>query len=189
MNSTTNILDLPIETPGSNRPNENNTNITETPKQNDINNLDNNTINQIINGLKQASTTGVTQLQSRDIPQSTEMLTQDEQIQPNYIPHCQNQKDYIKEYETNESIMHNYHENMTKKNNLDEMYNEIQIPLLLAVLYFLFQLPIFRKYLFRYLPFLFYNDGNFNINGYLFTSIIFSTMYYILSKITNYFTS
>lgn len=33
--------------------------------------LDQTTINQIVSGLQQASSTGVTQLQSRDIPQTT----------------------------------------------------------------------------------------------------------------------
>ncbi len=38
--------------------------------------LDQSTINQIINGLQQASSAGLTQLQSRDIPRNTEHTTQ-----------------------------------------------------------------------------------------------------------------
>ena len=60
--------------------------------------LDQSTIAQIVNGLQQASSSGLTQLQSRDIPRTTETLTQDEQIQPNYIPQTSNH-DYIKENE------------------------------------------------------------------------------------------
>ena len=62
--------------------------------------------------------------------------------------------------------------NLKRQNSLDDTYNEIQTPLLLAVLYFLFQLPFFRKFLFNYLPVLFSNDGNLNINGFLFTARI-----------------
>jgi hypothetical protein len=67
------------------------------------------------------------------------------------------------------------------------MYNEIQTPLLLAVLYFLFQLPFFKKNLFTYFPILFSVDGNLNINGFLFTSILFGLIFYMLNKITTHF--
>jgi hypothetical protein len=79
-----------------------------------------------------------------------------------------------------------YNNRIERNNQMEDVYKEIQIPLLLAVLYFLFQLPIFKKYLFCYFPILFANDGNFNINGYLFTSILFSMFYYLLNKINNF---
>lgn len=186
MSDTTSILDLPTDSIYGAGLNTNNINlsITEKPKMNEQNNgLDQTTINQLMNDLQQANNTGATQLQSRDIPQNTNIFTQDEQIQPNYIPQEKNKTDYISNHDISTQPTPK-----TQNNTLDEMYNELQIPILLAVLYFLFQLPIFRKYLFRYLPILFLKDGNLNINGYLFTSIIFSLLYYLLSKITLYFT-
>jgi hypothetical protein len=72
-------------------------------------------------------------------------------------------------------------------NSLDDMYNEIQTPLLIAVLYFLFQLPFFKKFLFKYLPFLFSSDGNYNLNGFLLTSIAFGILFHFLIKTTTYF--
>ena len=56
--------------------------------------LDQSTISQIVNGLQQASLAGATSLPSRDIPLHTEQLTQDTQIQPNYVPPPQ-MRDYI----------------------------------------------------------------------------------------------
>jgi len=144
--------------------------------------LDQSTIAQIVSGLQQASTTGATQLNSRDIPRTTEAITHDEQIQPNYIPPTANH-DYIKEDEDNEDIVNNYNSRAESDNNLDKIYDEIQTPLLLAILYFLFQLPIFKKYLFRYIPALFSKDGNTNIYGYIFTSGLFGSIYYFLSKV------
>jgi hypothetical protein len=144
--------------------------------------LDQSTIAQIVSGLQQASTTGATQLNSRDIPRTTEAITQDEQIQQNYIPPTTNH-DYIKEAEDNEDIVNNYNSRAESDNNLDKIYDEIQTPLLLAILYFLFQLPIFKKYLFRYIPALFSKDGNTNIYGYIFTSGLFGSIYYFLSKV------
>jgi hypothetical protein len=86
-------------------------------------------------------------------------------------------------------MINEHNKNEKNQNSLDDMYNEIQTPILLAVLYFLFQLPFFRKFLFSYFPVLFSNDGNMNINGFLFTSIIFSLFFYLLNKITNIFST
>ena len=59
--------------------------------------------------------------------------------------------DYIKNYEENSNIVDNYNKHEQYNSSIDDMYNEIQTPLLMAVLYFLFQLPFFRKFLFGYL--------------------------------------
>jgi hypothetical protein len=186
MSSTTNINDLPTDPVGGG-----NIGLNISEKQNDSHaanggqvSLDQTTINQIISGIQTASAAGATQLPGRDIPRNTEGLTQDVQIKPNYIPPQQN-TDYINNSETNNDIINEYNDQMKQSNSLDELYDEIQVPLLLAVLYFIFQLPIVRKWLLSYLPFLFHIDGNFNINGYVFTSIMFGSLYYILSKTMN----
>jgi len=148
--------------------------------------LDQATINQIVNGLQQATIAGATQLPSRDIPQNTQQYTHDPNIQPNYIPPSSN-ADYIKDYEDNNDIINDYNRRENTMNNLDQLYDELQIPLLIAVLFFLFQLPIFKKMLFTYFPILFFKDGNVNIYGYLFTSILFGLLYYLLFKIMTHF--
>jgi len=193
MTDTTSILDLPMDPAGggnnislSIQENNNSSQSNNNNSQNSFS-LDQTTINQIVSGLQQASTTGITQLPSRDIPQNTSNISQDPQIQPNYIPPPVNKSDYIKEYESNEDIINNYNKSHKNSNSLDEMYNEIQIPLLLSVLYFLFQLPIFKKSLFHYLPMIFSKDGNYNINGFIFTSCLFGLLFYILNKIIFHF--
>jgi hypothetical protein len=148
--------------------------------------LDQTTINQIINGLQQAGST--TQLPSRDIPQNIQNLVQDPQIHPDYIPRPTSMHDYIGE-EDNDGIIDSYNKKIHTMNKLDDMYNELQAPMLMAVLFFLFQLPIVKKLLFDYLPFLFFKDGNINLYGYFFTSILFGLLYYILLKIMNYFST
>jgi hypothetical protein len=150
--------------------------------------LDQTTISQIINGLQQAAISGATQLQSRDIPMTTTGISNDPQVMPNYVPAPSiQQQDYIRNYEETSDIINNYSKNKQTSNSLDDMYNEIQTPLLIAVLYFLFQLPFFKKILFSYIPFLFSNDGNYNINGFLFTSILFGVLFHFLMKISSYF--
>ena len=151
--------------------------------------LDQSTINQIVNGLQQASSAGLTQLQSRDIPRNTENIIQDPQIQPNYIPPTRETEDYIGDYEDNDEIISKYNRRVEQDSSLDQLYDEIQVPLLICILYFLFQLPIFRRLLFKYFPVLFFRDGNINIYGYLFTSVLFGTLYYFISKVTTHFST
>ena len=198
MSETTSILDLPTDpVSGGNISNnislkgsENNVisqgQLQASSSQGGVS-LDQTTISQIVNGLQQASAIGITQLPSRDIPMTTNGHSTDPYVQPNYV-HVPSQKnDYIRNFETTEDMIDNYSRNTQRQNSLDEMYNEVQTPLLLAVLYFLFQLPFFRKFLFNYFPVLFSNDGNLNINGFLFMSILFGLLFYTLNKITNHF--
>uniref|UniRef100_A0A6C0I8I7 Uncharacterized protein n=1 Tax=viral metagenome TaxID=1070528 RepID=A0A6C0I8I7_9ZZZZ len=145
--------------------------------------LDQSTISQIVNGLQQASIVGATSLPSRDIPQNTQQIMNDPAIQANYVPPPpENQSDYIKDEDTN----YTYREESINS-SLDSVYDEIQAPLLLSVLYFIFQLPIMRKLIFQYIPFLCSNDGNYNFNGLLFTSALFGFIYYSLTKTMSHF--
>jgi len=143
--------------------------------------LDQMTISQIVNGLQQASISGATQLPSRDIPLHTEQLTNDPQIQPNYVPQPnQKDRDYITDM--NYDNINDYYRAEKTQNSLDSLYDELQAPLLLAVLYFLFQLPFFKKTVFKHLPFFCNTDGNYNFNGLIFTCALFGFIYYSLSK-------
>jgi hypothetical protein len=201
MSDSTSILDLPTDPIGSGNGSNNisliaSENIKVPPQMQPLTNqipssnglsLDQTTISQIVNGLQQASITGITQLSSRDIPMNTTNISTDPQIQPNYVPPPINNIDYIKNYEQTSDIIDHYDKNMARQHSIDEMYNEIQTPLLLIVLYFLFQLPFVKKHLYRYFPVLFSTDGNLNINGLLFTSTLFGLLFYILNKITEQF--
>jgi len=196
MSDATSILDLPTDPIGGGSISNNismTTQETSIPhqqqqQQNSGMSLDQTTINQIVNGLQQATLTGVTQLPSRDIPMTTTEHSNDPQIMPNYVPAPPQQHvDYIRNYEQTSDMINNYNKGQQRNSSLDDMYNEIQTPLLLAVLYFLFQLPFFKRFLFNYIPFLFSNDGNYNINGYLFTSALFGLLFHFLIKTTSYF--
>lgn len=145
--------------------------------------LDQNTISQIVNGLQQASIAGMTTLPSRDIPTTTNNIISDPNVQPNYIPPPPPLK---KDFINDEHLYLDY--NRDKNNNtLDNLYDEIQPPLLLGLLYFMFQLPVFKRFLFHYTPFLFNPDANYNVQGLFFTSTLFGFLYYLLVKIMTNF--
>jgi hypothetical protein len=189
-NNTTSIHDLPSD-PMAGGSAKGSSNMSMSINETDYNNtnnsrslsLDQTTISQIVNGLQQASIAGATMLPSRDIPQTTHGITSDPQIQANYVPPAESNNDYINDddYDNDEAI-HNYNRTVDVKSSLDSIYDEIQTPLLLAILYFLFQLPIIRKTLCKYIPLLCNNDGNYNINGLVFTSVIFALIFFIFSK-------
>jgi hypothetical protein len=190
--NTTSIHDLPTDPAGGGSiggnvslvTNETNYKIASSQGQGGSSmSLDQSTISQIVNGLQQASIVGATSLPSRDIPQNTQQIMNDPGIQANYVPPPpENQTDYIKDEDTN----YTYKEE-TINSSMDAIYDEIQAPLLLSVLYFIFQLPIMKKLLFQYIPFLCNNDGNYNFNGLIFTSGLFGFIYYSLTKTMSHF--
>lgn len=143
-------------------------------------------LNQFVTGIQQASAAGMTGLPARDIPQNQESLTRDQQMKPNYIPRPE-PTDYIKEQHNNEEMIREYARKQQKTDTLDDMYNELQIPILIAVLYFTFQLPVVRKNLFKFLPSLFSKDGNPNLSGYILNSVVFASLYFGLTKGMKYF--
>ena len=131
-------------------------------------------------------------LPSRHIQHDTTQYAQDEQVQPNYIPKEQISKDYVREYEefTDKNIQQ--HERERDRNqHIDDILTDLQVPIFVSILYFMFQLPIINAYIFKRFSFLsIYNDdGNFNFYGLVFKSWIFGSIYYFVTKITNFLIS
>jgi hypothetical protein len=139
-------------------------------------------LNQFVTGLQQASAAGMTALPSRDIPQNQQHLAQDMQIQPNFIPPQYTQPDYIQQHQTNDEIIRAQAQKQEKKSTFDAMFDELQTPVLIGVMFFLFQLPIIQKQLCKILPSLYSKDGNPSLSGYVFTSALFASTYYFLVK-------
>ena len=143
-------------------------------------------INSFITGIQNAAANGGLQLPSRDIPQSQNHLTQDSQLKPNYIP--DSNTDYIENSYNHNEIINQNKRKETNVNNLDSLYDDIHIPIILAVIYFVFQLPIIKKNTLKYIPSLFSKDGNYNFSGYIVTSIAFASSYYFIIKTLEYLT-
>uniref|UniRef100_A0A6C0LZE2 Uncharacterized protein n=1 Tax=viral metagenome TaxID=1070528 RepID=A0A6C0LZE2_9ZZZZ len=143
-------------------------------------------MNELISGVQRASMTGMTALPSRDIPRDTSGMMQDAQVQPTYVPQPQRHVDYIQDHETSstlERVMHQNTRGANRADTLETFYEEIQSPLMLAILYFAFQLPAVKRYMFRYLPSaLFSADGNANLTGLIATSAMFGLAFYTMQK-------
>lgn len=140
---------------------------------------------QLTSVLKEASASGATVLPSRDIPQNTLPTQHDEAIKPNYVPKEEND-DYIGNIIDREKVIQENQRKHNQSENMDYLYSQLQIPLIVGILYFLFQLPIIRKHMFVFLPNLFNKDGNPNLSGYIFNSVIFALFYAMLLKGINF---
>ena len=138
-------------------------------------------MNEIVTGIQQANANGATALPSRDIPQSTVHFA-DEATQPNFVPSLPEQKDYIQNNDSEHEILARRIKNQNTKDSLEILYDEFQIPIIIGLLFFIFQLPVVRSKFLSILPSLHNLDGNPNLTGYILTSIFFGICYYVISK-------
>jgi hypothetical protein len=129
-------------------------------------------------------------LPSRDIPMDTETYMQDVAITPNYIPPAPKlTSDYIRDYEFDEEVEIKNHKNKKQKEKLMDIWmTELQIPMFIAIIFFIFQLPVINTMIFKRFSFLsiYSEDGNFNMYGLFLKSGLFGFVYYALTKIIDY---
>jgi len=120
-------------------------------------------------------------LPQRDIPMNTMEHTQDEQIQPNYIPPPPKlTSDYIQEYQVSQDRqIREYEEKKMREKTREHWLDAVQWPILVGLLYFVFQLPIINTLIFKRFSFLsiYREDGNFNLVGLTLKSAIFAVLY------------
>jgi hypothetical protein len=139
--------------------------------------------NELISQIQKAAANGTTALPSRDIPIDTVRVANDNQTQPNYIPPPQVEENYIKNNETPQQIIEENNKKMIAANLYDTLFNEMKLPIIIALLFFLFQLPAVKKHSKNMFPYLFKNDGNPNLYGYMFNSVMFASMVYVLLQV------
>jgi len=124
-------------------------------------------------------------LPSRDIPMNQSSITQDEEATPNYIKKKVHFEDYVNEHnEFTKKKYDDYEKSKDQERLWDTIMSELQVPILIGLLYFIFQMPIIHTYLFKKLSFLaiYKEDGNFNFYGLLLKSMMFGAVYYSCIK-------
>ena len=128
-------------------------------------------------------------LPSRDIPIDTTNYSNDEQTQPNYIPKSNVSSDYIRDYEeTTDKHIREHEQKKYRESRIDAILTKLQTPILICILFFIFQLPVINTMIFKKFSFLSLHneDGNFNFYGLLFKSMLFGSLYYSVQKITDF---
>ena len=137
---------------------------------------------QFVSSLQQASQTGMTSLPSRNIPMDQSQVNMDAAARANYVPQPPAPHDYIGNTQTADEIIAHSNMKKQKEDTLDSFYDELQTPMLIAILFFVFMIPNVRALLFKSFPMLLKTDGNPTLGGYMYIAGIFGTCYYVLNK-------
>jgi hypothetical protein len=119
---------------------------------------------------------GNTELPSRDIPQHTTPHTIDPTTIPNYIPPKGPQYIADTQYASQPTNPAHY-----------ELSDEFKVPILLFILYYLFQLPIVNTMILRMFPDMLNATGHLTSTGTVVKSLLFGAFYYFFIKGLIYF--
>ena len=125
---------------------------------------------------------------NRGIHADTTAFQQDEFMIPNHIPSVKLTTDYLKEHEEKmKTLASDHKKEQSQKDLIENAYAEFQTPILIGVLFFLFQMPFINQFLFKNLSFLkiFSEDGNLNLYGLIFKSTLFGLVYFGFIRITS----
>jgi hypothetical protein len=144
--------------------------------------LSQNTIAELVSGIQNITKNGGSSLPSRDIPMDESRVAADEEVKTNYVPETEN-TDYIQDYQTNENIVREHEANIMKQASIEDIYEELQTPIIAMLIYFLFQLPAFKKYERRFIPGLFGEDMNINTYGILFNSLFIALIIFTVKRL------
>jgi hypothetical protein len=142
-------------------------------------------MNEFVSGIQQASASGALGLQHRDVPLDKAGVTRDETVKPGFIPSV-TQTDYITEHQTSEEIIRQNAKKQAAESNTERIISELGIPLLIAALYFMYQLPIVRRTFFKTLPMCYNKTGDLNLTGYLVNSLVFGFIIFTSHKAVQY---
>lgn len=131
--------------------------------------------------LKNASDKNLTQLPTRDVPMNPLLHVQDNESKPNFVPEQKGQ-DYIKEFNNIENTIKQNNADSNNNEYMDNIYEEIQTPLLIFILFFIFQLPSVSKEFNRQFPILLSNDSSLTLKGFIVKSFIVALLYFLINK-------
>ena len=135
-------------------------------------------LNTIMNAIHQ---TGGATLPPRDMPTSSQMLIQDEQATPNYVEEptmVEKKVRFAEEAKNSESMKQKQKKTQSPLPFLD--LDNIHVPIIGSVLYFVFQLPFLNAKLYKAVPALFAKEGKPSIMGILVTSVVFGVLFNVI---------
>jgi hypothetical protein len=138
--------------------------------------------NDVLQQIKEELSNITNPLPSRDIPQNALSVVQDIQTTPNYIP-SSDKYNYIEQDINHNKIVSSYERLEGISEGVNSLYEEFQYPLLIGILYFIFQLPIFKTSISIHFPYLITKENTYNLYGYIFVSFLYSISFTFLFKI------
>ena len=128
-------------------------------------------------------------LPSRDIPIDQSAYQNDEEVQANYIPKVKMTTDFVKDYENlTEYNIRRHESDKRHQSKVDRLITTLQVPMTIALLFFIFQMPMVNTVFFKNFSFLsIYNsDGNINYYGIAMKSVLFGALFYAVQNTIDY---
>jgi hypothetical protein len=142
----------------------------------------------LVSGLQNAAQAGVLSLPSRDIPMVSSQVAMDGEARVNYVPQPPTgQPDYIGNTQTADEIIAHSNKIKSREDTMDSIYEELQTPLLIGIMFFVFMIPSVRSFMFKSFPMLLQTDGNPTLGGYVYIAGLFGLIYYVLNKLMFHF--
>jgi hypothetical protein len=192
MSDTTNIDDLPSnDQPGSELNNQ-----PVQPQQYQAPNSNNQggppamlspeDINKIVSGIQEASKQNQTGLPVRDIPMVSSNISQDPNVNPNYIP-GENSGDYIQNQMSQQQLHNNIQQKSQEELRENDIFEQYKTPIIISILFLLFQMPMIDKKLYKFIPSLFSPEKALTFNGFIVKAVIFGGLYFGIIKGIDYF--
>lgn len=142
------------------------------------------------------------QLPSRDIPMSQQMLLQDEAALANYVPgqmgpeqegntpHTVKRAKSVRFVEEANEKMKVKEENakVTRRQivMVDEILDAIHVPIILALLFVVFQMPSINTKLYGFMPSLFLKEGKLSLGGMATKGVLFAGLYVVINQVILY---
>jgi hypothetical protein len=127
-------------------------------------------------------------LPSRDIPQDQSHLIQDPEILANYIHPVSDTNKYMRQYgDAADRKLEAHKKEKDSMSRMDKLVEDGQIPILIAMMFFIFHMPIVESYLMKSFSFLSIQDldGNFSMNGLIMRSMAFGLVYHGVTHVIN----
>lgn len=141
-------------------------------------------MNSMVSEIQSAAKQGLTRL-AEDIPQQEHQVTQDPQVIANAIPQENTTPiDYIQNHATPAEINAQLNRKKNKQSTIEFILEELKIPLVISLVYFVFQSKTFRKVLLTTQPNLFNDSNALTNNGVMIISFIFGLVLYILNRLS-----
>ena len=113
------------------------------------------------------------ELPSRDIPTHTQPHVVDESSKTNYVPKSEKQVRFVEEDETESDL----NEDLERNEKFESSMFRYREPIILALLFFIFQMSIVNAKLYQYVPKLFVQEGELSGFGVIVKAGLFVAFY------------
>jgi len=134
---------------------------------------------ELLAGIKKASSHGATALPTASLSEPDRKdHTHDTEARCDYLPPPSRQH-FIPDGDDRQQAA--YESNRAAEKNSDAV-NEFYVPILLAIVYFLFQLPFFKQHIGGLTQAFTTPAGNLSVMGILFASTLYGFLYYACNK-------